>query len=129
MISIKSKKEELFHPTNPEVAEIANTRVALQLKPSGHIIPKGTPCSILFGTLNDEWYLRASGLTDKNGTPTHFSIITKKVTQFFEPPSLEELQSEDFNNGTCPTVLGHTVEPDGIDQDGSPSWFRALGLI
>ncbi|OAM91772.1 hypothetical protein OH491_24890 [Termitidicoccus mucosus] len=129
MISVKSKNDDLFHAANPEAVVTAKTRIALRIRTSGHSIPKGTSCSILFGTINDEWALRASGVAGEGDTLFHFSIISRVVTRFFEPPTLEALASEVFSDSICPTVLGGTAEPDGMDEDGSPSWLLALGLI
>lgn len=33
------------------------------------------------------------------------------------------------NDGICESIFGETVEPDGTDEHGSPSWLLALGLI
>jgi hypothetical protein len=46
----------------------------------------------------------------------------------FHAPSLEELE-ESASDGTCPSIFGDTVEPDGWDSHGSPSWMLALNLI
>jgi hypothetical protein len=43
-------------------------------------------------------------------------------------PTIEDL--EEWNgDGVCESVLGETVEPDGIDEHGSPSWLLVMGLI
>ena len=33
------------------------------------------------------------------------------------------------SEGICKSLSGKTVEPDGWDSDGTPSWLLALGLI
>jgi hypothetical protein len=45
-----------------------------------------------------------------------------------EAPSLEQLQ-EWVSDGIAESILGERVEPDGVDEHGSPSWISALGLI
>lgn len=42
--------------------------------------------------------------------------------------SLSELEAATFD-GTCETPNGHSVEPDGVDADGVPSWLLIHGLI
>ena len=49
-----------------------------------------------------------------------------RVTSAFRAPSIEAL-SEDTS--VCESVAGETVEPDGWDSHGSPSWMLALGVI
>jgi hypothetical protein len=51
-----------------------------------------------------------------------------RVLSAFHPPSLDELQDA-VNDGICPSVAGDSVEPDGWDSHGSPSWLLALGMI
>jgi hypothetical protein len=41
------------------------------------------------------------------------------------PAELEAAVSE----GACETPAGHSVEPDGIDCEGNPSWLLIYGLI
>jgi hypothetical protein len=42
--------------------------------------------------------------------------------------SPSELEEATFD-GTCETPNGHTVEPDGVDPEGVPSWLLIHGLI
>lgn len=42
--------------------------------------------------------------------------------------SLAELEEATFD-GTCETPNGHSVEPDGVDPEGVPSWLLIHGLI
>lgn len=42
---------------------------------------------------------------------------------------IEEIKQEEYDYGTCQTLEGETVEPDGYGQSGSPSFMLALGLI
>ena len=43
-------------------------------------------------------------------------------------PSVSSLSRWD-SNGNCKSILGETVEPDGTDSYGSPSWLIVKGLI
>lgn len=43
-------------------------------------------------------------------------------------PSTEQL-IEWEHDGWCESMLGERVEPDGVDERGSPSWMLALELI
>ncbi len=45
-----------------------------------------------------------------------------------ETPSMEQLESW-VSDSLVDSVLGHLVEPDGYDHEGSPSWLIALKLI
>ncbi len=51
-----------------------------------------------------------------------------RITSAFAAPSMEELE-EAVNDGICSSIAGESVEPDGHDQYGSPSWLLALGMI
>lgn len=46
-----------------------------------------------------------------------------------EPVPTEEELSALVTDSVCPSVLGHEVESDGWDEEGSPSWLLALGLM
>jgi hypothetical protein len=43
-------------------------------------------------------------------------------------PTIEQLEYW-VSDGSCESILGENVEPDGIDEHGSPSWLLAFGLI
>ena len=43
-------------------------------------------------------------------------------------PSVKTLEKWS-DSGKCKSVFGKTVEPDGVDPEGAPSWLLALGLI
>lgn len=43
-------------------------------------------------------------------------------------PTLEQLQFWVYDS-VCESILGEQVEPDGVDQYGSPSWLLAEGLV
>lgn len=45
-----------------------------------------------------------------------------------EAPDIEQLE-EWVHNDNCESVLGERIEPDGIDEHGSPSWLLVLGMV
>lgn len=49
----------------------------------------------------------------------------KKVTRI---PSVRQLERWSFD-GVAESTLGNTVEPDGRDQYGAPSWLLVFGLL
>jgi hypothetical protein len=74
---------------------------------------EGTQAVLNFGT--GEFKIKAKHL------PTYFA------DNFFMPT--DEQLEEWVYDGVCESVRGETVEPDGFDSEGSPSWLVALGLI
>ena len=44
------------------------------------------------------------------------------------PPDEDELRSL-VCDSVCPSITGHSVEPDGHGPDGEPSWMLVLGLV
>lgn len=44
-------------------------------------------------------------------------------------PTLDELEQQIRDDGSCETPTGEFVEPDGEGSDGVPSWLRIFGLI
>ena len=88
----------------------------------GIVFPKGGECSILFNQTN------VCEITYRQMTKKlHVTKLNKFFNQF-EPINMEELQ-EAVNDGVCQSICGETVEPDGYDEHGSPSWLLAMGLI
>lgn len=51
-----------------------------------------------------------------------------RVTSAFRAPSMEKLGEWSFDS-VCKSIGGEIVEPDGWDENNSPSWFLALGMI
>ena len=50
------------------------------------------------------------------------------ITSAFNPPGMRKLENW-TNDGICKSVGGETVELDGWDSNGTPSWLLALGMI
>lgn len=92
------------------------TQKSIKLK-TGEILPKGLPVS--FNSENHSTCL----VQGERAEPYRV-----RITSAFEAPSIEEL-GDAVNDGVCESVLGETVEPDGIDCYNSPSWLLALGMI
>lgn len=101
--------------------EATSTRLRCQIKSrlTGVTLPAGWPASVVFGKRGNVHWMQVEicGQT----------IFTRRFSAFFDAPSQEELV--EGAGGSCPSVLGETVEPDGEDEQGSPSWLVALGLI
>ena len=51
-----------------------------------------------------------------------------KYTSAIAVPDIDELENWS-NDGVCDSVSGESVEPDGHDRYGFPSWLLVLGLI
>ncbi len=124
-----SAYDQRFSATEPESSVCAASRVPLRHRPSGALIPAGTEFTVLFGKVKGQWALRASAVIEVDSEPALISIVSRHASHFFTPPDLTALAGEELHSGTCPSVLGETVEPDGCDEHGSPSWLVALGFV
>jgi hypothetical protein len=122
MKEILSPLATRFVPASSSTREVTMPK-GLRHKESGVQIPAGTAAVVTFGTLDGAWFLRATIETAE----ARIVMFTRRVTAFFTPPALDEICEDE--SGTAYSVLGETVEPDGIDPEGSPSWLLALGLI
>jgi hypothetical protein len=58
------------------------------------------------------------------------AIRTVRMNKYFGTrlPSMKQLEKWTFDS-VCKSVGGKTVEPDGWDCNGTPSWLLAMGLI
>lgn len=92
------------------------TEKAIKLK-TGETLPKGLPVS---------FQKDCPSACLVHGERDHPFRV--RVTSAFRAPSLDSLQ-EAVCDGVCESVAGHSVEPDGWDHEGSPSWLLALGMI
>ncbi len=90
---------------------------------SGEILPKGSP--VTFRGLDEESTRNSSLCLVQGIRPEPYKV---RITSAFKSPSIEQL-AEWVNDGVCESILGETVEPDGCDEHGSPSWLLALGMI
>ena len=90
---------------------------------SGVIVPVGTACEIKFNGENTTSEVIVSGVSYKikcANLPYYFSK--------FKRPSIASLEKWS-NDGVCKSMLGKRVEPDGYDDEGSPSWLLVMGMI
>lgn len=70
-------------------------------------------------------------ITPANRIGVTISISYLKLSRMvyeIELPTMEELQEWVYDS-VCNSVTGDTVEPDGHDEHGFPSWLLALGMI
>ena len=93
-----------------------NTELPIKLK-DGSTLPAGLPVSF---TANPRVVLVT--------TPERDEPLRIRTTSAFRPPELDEL-AEMAGDGLCLSVAGETVEPDGHDPHGAPSWLLVLDLI
>lgn len=92
------------------------TQKEIKLK-DGSILPKGLPVTFLQDN--------PSRCLVRGARAEPYRV---RVTSAFKTPSMAELE-ESANDGVCPSIAGETVEPDGWDSHGSPSWLLAFGVI
>ncbi len=92
------------------------TEKAIKLK-DGSTLPKGLPVSFL---PESPWRCLVKG--------DRAEPYRVRVTSAFTPPDMMEVE-EGLDYGRCMSIAGETVEPDGWDEHGSPSWLLALGMI
>lgn len=89
-------------------------------------IPVGTEVSIKFlGDVSP----RLVEITPVDGVPFKIKITSlNRYFKGFKVPSASTLERWN-EEGVCKTPTGKKTEPDGYANDGSPSWFLAMGLI
>lgn len=56
------------------------------------------------------------------------TVYRLRYTSVFKQPNMHTIESA-VCDGVCESILGQTVEPDGYDDHGFPSWLLALGVI
>lgn len=94
---------------------------------SGNVITSGsdvevvplnnTYCGIKFKPLNGDPELKLK---------IRYEIAHQYLAGFVKPPTIQSLQKTFADNSTCKNPIGNTVEVDGEDQYGFPSWCRIL---
>jgi hypothetical protein len=90
----------------------------------GHIIRKGDFLSLTWpDARNLPWQVDVThGVrTLKSRARTALAWIGLEITT--------EQLSEAMNDGVCETPSGNSVEPDGIDHEGNPSWLMIHGIL
>lgn len=101
------------------------TREMLDFMKSGLRIPNGTDIEIRFSKTHPS---NAFFFYDGRWRVLSVQTLWKKVSGIGKPPSPNTMMKWDMD-GVAKSVLGRKVEPDGWDQNGSPSWILAMGLI
>ena len=92
------------------------TEKAIKLK-DGSTLPKGLPVQFIPNSP------RTCYVHCDRDEPVHV-----RITSAFIPPTADEIEAA-VCDSVCLSVGGETVEPDGWDSAGSPSWLMALGLV
>lgn len=97
--------------------------ISLKLKRTEKVYPAGSRVLVEFGRIASEldrnsWRMRIT-------LPDGEICLTRRCSFVYVVPEIDELDDD----GIAQSVLGESVEPDGFDCDGSPSWLMALGLI
>ena len=108
-ITVKTKRELKFSK-DPETA---------------CVIPEGTEINLYFSEARP-W----RAYFDYNGSlrATDLRYSHKSYTKLRKPPGQKALENMAMD-GVAKTVTGFRTEPDGIGEDGSPSWLLVIGVI
>ncbi len=59
--------------------------------------------------------------------PDLYELDARLYTTNVEQPSLDDM--EEWLDGTCPTICGCDVEPDGECEHGCRSWLGIMGFV
>lgn len=73
-------------------------------------------------------WVNGKALISHNGEEKKIGALTAAKALGIDIPD-DDMLGEWVVDSVCESVLGETVEPDGIDCHGSPSWLMAFGLI
>lgn len=98
------------------------TRI-LTLK-NGTTIPRGTRCTVSFNR-SPVCTIQPEGFPPCRVGCSRLPVF---FADDFSRPDTAELEAA-VEDGLCRSVMNETVEPDGYDEHGAPSWLLALGLI
>jgi hypothetical protein len=104
---------------------IQSTTTTKQLLKDGTTISKGTKVSVSF----DQDRPHVARIT----LPSGKVVTTKAIRLMNFVTGFVRYTQHDVNNAMCddicPSLRGYDVEPDGWDEEGSPSLLMALSLI
>ena len=95
---------------------------------NGLVIPVGTSVNVIFkdgGTVCE-----LSG-GSAGGIPVTVKLRCASLPRYFskfKAPSLKTMEKWS-DDGVAKSMLGNKVEPDGYDDQGSPSWMLVAGII
>lgn len=94
---------------------------------TGKLIPAGTSVKVAFDVKSKTGSTLRTHVSAT--APDGTRIVTRDLSAFgFKIPSVAALERWN-DSGACKTVFGATVEPDGVDADGAPSWLLWMGMI
>lgn len=91
----------------------------------------GTICPIgsnVYWKPDDKEIYRSSAYIVANGEEKKISHIAAAKALDIPIPDHDQIEEWVYDS-VCDSIMGETVEPDGIDEHNSPSWLIALGLI
>ena len=98
-----------------EMNEITKNRMKMR---DGSVLPVG--CEVTWS---------GGVATVRSGNSVHrVSALGAAKALGITIPDYEDLEHW-VCDSVCESVLGETVEPDGIDEHGSPSWLLAMGMV
>lgn len=95
---------------------------------NGLVIPVGTKLSVTF--VAGQTIANLSGGT-AGGVPVTLKLRCSSLPRYFskfKEPSLKTMEKWS-DDGVAKSMLGKRVEPDGYDDEGSPSWMLVVGVI
>lgn len=102
----------------------STTKAPRNLK-DGSVIPTGTKVSITF----DRTRPFVALVTLPDGRTIHAKAIALMAWVKEFPRYTDADVTDAMYDGICPSLRGYDVEPDGWDEEGSPSILLALGVI
>ena len=95
---------------------------------SGLVIPVGTNLTVTF--IAGQTVAELTG-GSAGAVPVSLKLRCSSLPRYFsrfKEPSLKTMEKWSFD-GVAKSMLGKRVEPDGYDEEGSPSWMLVAGII
>jgi hypothetical protein len=122
-MSPNPKPTKTMNTLADKFSEITTKKVPLNQEKTGFSeIPKGERVFISWEGTKAQVHIPRFQRTFKISNARVADMLGLNVPEFDE---LEEMGMD----GDCESVLGNSVEPDGYDEYGAPSWLLAFGLI
>lgn len=96
----------------------------------GVTVAKGAEVTLSWKSSSGAEQPQLTRITDSSGNTVavRTANLDKYVSGISKAPSIKTLEKWS-DDGVAKSVLGAKVEPDGWDDDESPSWMLAMGLI